>query len=180
MEVIYVGLGSNIRSDVNVVRAVELLKGRLRLAATSTFFTTEPIGRPEHEWYANGVVSADTELEPAGVKEILAAVERELGRTRTSDRYAPRTIDLDLLLHGVRVVRSGTLVIPHPDLFDRPFLAAALLELAPRLIVPGTGRALAELVSVDRGELAVNERLTREVRRILSAPASEMTRRVEE
>jgi len=161
----YVGVGSNIEPETNVIRSLELLRERVRVTAVSQIFTTAPIDRPMQEPYANGVFRIETDLEPRELKSLFRSIEDSLGRTRTADRYAPRTIDLDLVLYGERVIREPGLVIPNPDLLTRPFLTAALLEIAPDLIVPGFDKPLAQLVRVDPGELVVNGRLTLEVAR---------------
>ena len=80
---------------------------------------------------------------------VLRVIENELGRVRIADRYAARTVDLDLLLFGGEVVDEDGLVLPDPDLWRRPFLAAAVLELEPELVVPGTGRPLRELADME-------------------------------
>ncbi len=76
---------------------------------------------------------------------------------RTADKYAARTIDLDVLLHGNLVLNDEDCCIPAPEIRSRPFLQAALLELAPDLILPDTGQTLASLVRAD--EIAGLERL---------------------
>jgi len=69
-----------------------------------------------------------------------------LGWKRTADKYAPRPIDLDVLLHGAAVVREPDLTLPDPDILERPFVAVPLWELAPDLALPGSGRRLADVV----------------------------------
>ncbi len=65
-----------------------------------------------------------------------------MGRTRTADRFAPRTIDLDIILYGQQVINEQDMVIPDPDISRRSFVAVPLLELAPDLILPGSGTEL--------------------------------------
>ena len=77
----------------------------------------------------------------------LRRIEADLGRVRNADAYAARPIDLDVLICGDEVVEDLGLVLPDPDLRSRSFLAAALLELAPDLVLPDSGERLAELVS---------------------------------
>lgn len=72
-----------------------------------------------------------------------------MGRMRTDDRYAARTVDLDLLLFGEAIIVEDGLVLPDPDLWRRPFVAAAVLELDPDLVVPGTGKPLRELADME-------------------------------
>ena len=118
-----------------------------QVTALSTFFRTPAIGRPEQGDYLNGVIALDTVLEPLALKvSVLREVERALGRVRTDDAYAPRPLDLDILLHGNRVFHDGGMKIPDPDIAARPFLAAGLLELNPFLTLPGDGRRLADCI----------------------------------
>ncbi len=163
MTKVYIGVGSNIEPELHVVGALERLKERVTVCAVSRFFTTAPIGRPDQGPYANGVFCVETSLEPRELKALLGSVEDALGRRRSEDRYAPRTIDLDLVLYGDRVIREPGLVVPDPDLLTRPFLAAALLEIAPDLVVPGFDKPLAKLATFDPSELVVNGSLTREL-----------------
>ena len=81
---------------------------------------------------------------------MLRRIESELGRVRSADRYAPRTIDLDLLLYGDLVIDEPGLRIPDPDIRIRPFIAVPLLELEPGLVMPDTGEAIAGLIDEGR------------------------------
>jgi 2-amino-4-hydroxy-6-hydroxymethyldihydropteridine diphosphokinase len=167
-ERVFVGVGSNIEPESNVRRALGLLARQVRVRALSTFYRTPAIGEPGGPPFLDGVVEVSTALPPRALKlEVLRRIEAQLGRRRGADRNAPRPIDLDLLLYGDRVERDD-LVLPDPDIVTRPFLALALFELAPALILPDSGRALGDVVAglVDArmaplGELS--ESLRREV-----------------
>ena len=78
---------------------------------------------------------------------LLQALEREAGRISARERDAPRPLDLDLLLYGARRISSRALAVPHPRLRERRFALAPLAELAPRRVVPGTGRTVARLLA---------------------------------
>ena len=145
-ERVYVSVGANVAPERNIADGLGLLAGRLTIDAVSTFYRTPAIGRPEQDDYLNGVIALDTALEPLALKEVLREVERALGRVRTEDAYAPRTLDLDILLYGNRVFIEAELEIPDPDIATRPFLAAGLIELDPSLTLPGDSRRLAERV----------------------------------
>lgn len=141
----YVGLGSNIDPERNIREAVRLLARRCHVVALSTFYRTEAIP-PTQPPFINGVVALETTLLPRELKfGVLRDVEGQLGRLRSKDKDAPRTIDCDLLLLGDSVVREGDLVVPAPEVLERAFLARSLLELAPSLVLPGSGIALAGL-----------------------------------
>lgn len=138
----YVGVGSNVAAEANVPAALRALARRVRVVATSTFYRTEPIGRAGDPPFVNGVVAVDAELAAADLKwRVLRPIEAELGRLRGPDPNAPRTIDLDLLLYGEVRCATPELVLPDPQIVERPFLAWPLLELDPELVLPD-GRPL--------------------------------------
>jgi 2-amino-4-hydroxy-6-hydroxymethyldihydropteridine diphosphokinase len=147
-ERVFVGVGSNIDAEANVRRALRLLAREVRVRAVSTFFRTPAIGEAGAPPFLDGVVEVSTALPPRALKlDVLRRIEAQLGRRRGAERNAPRTIDLDLLLYGDRVERGGDLVLPDSDIATRPFLALALLELAPALVLPDSGRALRDVVA---------------------------------
>jgi 2-amino-4-hydroxy-6-hydroxymethyldihydropteridine diphosphokinase len=136
----FVSVGSNIGPENNVRSALHLLGEHAVVRAVSTVYVTEPIGPGNQPPFYNCVVEIETVLPPLDVKyRLLRRVEASLGRERTADRYAPRTIDLDLILYNDAVLTSDELTLPDPDILERPFLAAGLRELAPGLVLPGSG-----------------------------------------
>ena len=143
---VFVGVGSNVDPEENVVRGLRLLDGEVGIRRVSTFYRTPAVDRPQDPPYANGVIELDAERGPLELKALLRQVERTLARERTDDRYAPRTLDLDLLLHGDQVLSFAGLTLPHPDIRARPFVAIPLLELAPDLILPDSGMPLRSIV----------------------------------
>ena len=112
----------------------------------SSLWRSEPLGDPAHPWYVNAV--AELELGGSAIECLarLRAVERAAGRPDERARFAPRTLDLDLLLFGDAVVASSELTLPHPGLARRRFVLAPLAELAPELVPPGQTRAVAQLL----------------------------------
>jgi 2-amino-4-hydroxy-6-hydroxymethyldihydropteridine diphosphokinase len=145
----YVGLGANLgERETTIRRAVELLAETAGVAvvAVSTLRETDPVGYADQPRFLNGVAALETTLAPRALLERLLAVERELGRVRgEGPRFGPRTIDLDLLLHGDEVVDEPGLVVPHPRLAERQFVLEPLHELDPRLALPD-GRRVSELL----------------------------------
>ena len=143
---VFIGVGSDIAPEENVPAALVRLKRFVKIKAVSTFYRTPPLGRPQDPPFYNGVVLGETGLSPRELKySVLRPIEEALGRVRTHDRYGARPVDLDILLYGREVVREPDLCIPDPDLKARAFLARAVLELAPDLILPDTGELLAEV-----------------------------------
>jgi dihydroneopterin aldolase/2-amino-4-hydroxy-6-hydroxymethyldihydropteridine diphosphokinase len=144
----FVSIGSNIDPEENVKKAVLLLAGRTTVRAVSTVYLTAAEDRPEQPPYYNCVVEIETELPAIEVKHrILRRIEAELGRMRTKDRYAARTIDLDLILYDELVTKTDDLTLPDPDITGRPYLAVPLQELEPGLTMPGSGMPIHEVAA---------------------------------
>jgi 2-amino-4-hydroxy-6-hydroxymethyldihydropteridine diphosphokinase len=131
-----VGLGANLGDrEAAILRAAELL----RAARLSTIRETAPWGYADQPPYLNAVAAVDTDLAPRPFLERLLGIERDLGRLRLGPRWGPRTIDLDLLVHGAAVVDEPGLTVPHPRLHERLFVLEPLAELDPDLEIPGKG-----------------------------------------
>jgi 2-amino-4-hydroxy-6-hydroxymethyldihydropteridine diphosphokinase len=99
----------------------------------------------EQRWFLNLVIEAETSLFPQQLLLRTGRIERELGRTRTIAK-GPRTIDIDILLHGKAVVHTAKLEIPHPRMAERRFVLAPLAELAPDLRHPVTHQTVREML----------------------------------
>ena len=145
MTTAYVGLGSNLGDREQLIRAAAELVGAARL---STIIETKPWGHEDQPRFLNAVAEVETRLEPQPFLTFLLDVERRLGRERVGPRWGPRTIDLDLLLFGDRVVDEPGLVVPHPRLLERGFVLEPLAELVPALEIPGDGTVLAALAGL--------------------------------
>ncbi len=144
---VFVSVGSNLDPETNVRRAMRLLHSELGIRAISTFYRTPALKRPADPPFANGVVEVGDALGPLEIKKRLRQIEQALDRERTADRFAPRTVDLDLIIYGDEVMSSDQLTLPRPDVVERPFVAIPLLELAPDLILPDSRKSLRSVVS---------------------------------
>jgi 2-amino-4-hydroxy-6-hydroxymethyldihydropteridine diphosphokinase len=134
----FIGVGSNIEPEENVRKALRLMASQVRIVEISTVYSTEAEGRPEQPSYYNCVTQIETDIPPKELKQtVLREIEEKLGRKRTKDKNAPRTIDLDLILYDDLVLKTDDLVLPDPQIATRPFLAIPLFELEPDLILPG-------------------------------------------
>ncbi len=144
----FVAVGSNVRPARNVRAALRALASRVSLKAVSTVYRTKAEGRPGQPDFYNCVVELETDLSPQSLKSsVLRRIESDLGRRRTADKFAPRTIDLDLILYGELILNTQTLTLPDPQIPHRAFLAIPLTELAPDLKLPGTRVRIAKLAS---------------------------------
>lgn len=143
---VFIAVGSNIDPEQNIRAALERLKRHVHVTAVSTFYRTAPLAGRDQAFYLNGVWRAQTSRSARRLKfDVLRPLEVDLGRTRTEDKYAARTIDLDLIVYGDRVIDEPDLRTPDPDLRVRPFIAVPLLELAPDFVLPDSGEPLASL-----------------------------------
>ena len=141
----YLGLGSNLGDrQANLDRALALLSQRLRLDKVSSIYDSEPVGNIEQPRFLNLVCQVTTNIEPAGLLALAKGIEAKMGRVGGSG--APRTIDIDILFYGDQVIETPELVIPHPRLAKRAFVLAPLVEIAPDLVHPVSGKKAKELL----------------------------------
>lgn len=138
----YIGIGSNLGDAQDNVRRAILLLDQLpltKLRSQSSLFRTAPIDA-EGDDYINAVASVDTDLPAQQLLDALQALETQFGRERPY-YHAPRTLDLDILLYGSKVIDTDTLSIPHPGLTQRAFALIPLLQLDPMITISGKGPA---------------------------------------
>jgi dihydroneopterin aldolase/2-amino-4-hydroxy-6-hydroxymethyldihydropteridine diphosphokinase len=142
----FVAMGSNIDPDEHIKAAVLALAAQVQIVAISNVYRTEAEERPEQARFYNCVVEIRTEIPAFDLKfQVLRTIEAALGRHRTSDKFAPRSIDLDLIVYDELVVNADGLVLPDPDIVKRPFLAIPLSELAPDLTLSEVSLSIADV-----------------------------------
>ena len=142
MHTAYIGIGSNLgERELTIRDALERLAAdpEIEVEAVSSIRETDPVGVVDQPRFLNAAARLATDLAPQSLLERMLAVELQLGRLRTGERYGPRTIDLDLLLYGDEIVDEPGLRVPHPRLAERRFVLEPLAELDPGLVVPGLG-----------------------------------------
>lgn len=149
----YLGLGSNLGNRLAFLRGGrDSLLNRfdiVLLRASAVYETAAVGGPPDNPPFLNAVLEVETPLGPRDLLAACLAVEDEFGRTRPA-AWAPRTLDIDLLLYGDTVLDEGDLQLPHPRLHERTFVLTPLSDIAPDLLHPvlhKTMRALAEALA---------------------------------
>lgn len=148
MVAVYISLGSNLGDrEEFICSSLEALRGvpDSEVKKVSSLYETAPVGRTNQPRFLNAVVKTWTGLEVRGLWEHMQRIERELGRVR-GERWGPRTIDLDLILYGDRVIVWKDLVVPHPRYRERAFVLVPLLEIEPELVDPVSGRWVREFL----------------------------------
>lgn len=142
----YLALGANLGDRRRQIEdAVARLEASgVGVSARSPLYETDAVSDDVQPPYLNAALRVETTLAPAELLALCLAIERALGRVRPPGRArAARIIDIDVLLHGDRVLASATLTIPHPALLARPFVRIPLADVAaPGLRHPVTGDAL--------------------------------------
>jgi 2-amino-4-hydroxy-6-hydroxymethyldihydropteridine diphosphokinase len=134
----FLGLGSNLGDRAAYLRrAVDSLRETDRVVAVSPVYETGPVGGPAQGAYLNLVVELDTDRSAHQLLELCQRLEAEGERVRT-ERWGPRTIDVDVLLLGGERIDDPDLQVPHPRLWERRFVLAPLADIAPELVDDGT------------------------------------------
>ncbi len=139
--IVFLGIGSNQGDRIaNCKAAIERMKEMgLDILMLSSFYETEPHGDRGQPWYINCVAKVKTGLPPRELLKGLQDIESIMGRERKG-RWTPRSIDLDILFYGDRIICEEDLKVPHPLLHERGFVIIPLLEIEPELKHPVIGK----------------------------------------
>ena len=137
-ELIYLGIGSNIENREDYIcEAIDSLDSLFSDIKCSSLYETLPLYLANQPKFLNCVTSGLTNLQPAELLGIIHDIEKRLGRDRQKAGWkGPRTIDIDILLFGSRVIREKSLTVPHPLMHQRRFVLVPLLELDATIIDP--------------------------------------------
>ena len=149
-----IALGSNLSSNwgdpaANIGEAVRRVRELGNVRAVSSLRVTAPVGYTSQPDFTNAALLLETELEPLDLMRSLLAIERAMGRDRSSaiPPKGPRIIDLDLLLVNDIVLHTPELTLPHPALAERRFVLEPLAEIAPKIVEPVSGENIAGLLA---------------------------------
>lgn len=152
---VYIGLGSNLENPLQQIKTaindLQALSG-IRVISVSSLYQSPPMGPADQPDYINAVLSLETALEPHQLLDALQSVEQLHGRVRKR-HWGERTLDLDILLYGDKLVDDERLTIPHPGMHERAFVLYPLAEIAPDIEIPGIGSLQEILPSCPQGDL---------------------------
>lgn len=154
MNTAYLGLGSNLGNRLAFLRGgrdMLIDSPAIQLVQTSGVYETEAVGGPpDNPLFLNVALEIQTTLDPRQLLEACLAAEDEFGRSRPV-RWAPRTLDIDILFYADRVLADKDLIIPHPRLQERAFVLVPLKEIAPNFRHPLLDQTITELASAFSG-----------------------------
>ena len=139
MTLAYIAIGSNLASPLEQVNAAVQALGEIpqsRIVAVSSFYRTPPLGPQDQPDYLNAAVVLETALDAETLLDNTQRIELQQGRVRKAERWGPRTLDLDIMLFGLKVINTERLTVPHYDMKNRAFMLWPLSEVAPDLTFP--------------------------------------------
>lgn len=146
----FIGAGSNIDPEHHLPQGVGLLAEHVRITRCSGVYRTPPWGMKDQPAFLNAVIRVETQLAPLHLLDVLQQIESACGRERTVPN-GPRTLDLDLLLYGDRIIAEDRLRVPHSRMHQRGFVLVPLCDLAPEMRHPEQNQSMRELMQgVDR------------------------------
>jgi 2-amino-4-hydroxy-6-hydroxymethyldihydropteridine diphosphokinase len=145
---VYLSLGSNLGNrSANLKLALSLLPPQMEVKKKSSVYETPPWGYTEQENFLNQVARVKTYLEPEALLKHLKRTEVVMGRKATF-RYGPRLIDIDILFYDELVLETPSLIIPHPQVAERGFVLLPMMDIAPDLVHPVTGKSIREMMAL--------------------------------
>jgi 2-amino-4-hydroxy-6-hydroxymethyldihydropteridine diphosphokinase len=150
MPIVFVSVGSNVERERNIGSALQALHAHFGPLLLSGVYETEAVGFTGAPFF-NLVAGFHTDAPPRATAEILSNIESEHGRARNSERFAPRTLDLDLLLYGEMVADEPGIQLPRPEIGSYGFVLEPLAEIAPDLKHPRTGESYWQMWDTFRG-----------------------------
>ncbi len=148
MQNIFLGIGSNIGNrEENLNKAIARIEAlTFSPVISSSVYETEPWGFKSSDSFLNGVLKISTTINPSVLLKELLAIEKDLGRVRTENKFSSRVIDIDILIYNCRVIVQKDLVIPHPEMHERRFVLVPMCEIAPEIYHPVLKRSMKYLL----------------------------------
>ena len=143
MTKVYLGLGSNVEPQKYLRLGMRELSRRYGVLEVSNIYRSKAVGFAGED-FLNLVAGLDTEATPEEIHDSIEELHVLANRQRGESRFSPRTLDIDLLLYGDRVIDSGPIRVPRADVLKYSFVLGPLAEIAPNFKHPQTGKTIAE------------------------------------
>lgn len=155
MDNVFISVGSNLGDKIGNCREAIVEMGKFsEITGVSSLYKTEPVGKEDQPNFINSAVEIETNLPAHELLIYLNSIEEKMGRIR-SEKWGPRTIDLDIIFYGQLIINDDDLVIPHPRAHLRRFVLEPICEIAPNFIHP----SLDQTISVLRKECNDNKQV---------------------
>lgn len=149
-ENVYLGFGSNQGDRIkNIVNALNKIASSdsIRIKRISSLYESEPMYIRDQPYFLNALAEVETDLNPHQLLQWIKKVEVELGREKSTVKFGPRLIDIDIILYDDLIISGEDLIIPHPLYTERKFVLLPLVELSPKGICPLSGKIFSILLS---------------------------------
>ena len=148
METIYLGIGGNLGNRLeNINSAINhITKDIVRPDKISSIYLSEPWGFEHAKYFTNAVIALKTDMLAKDILQIVLNIENKMKRIRTSSGYQGRTMDIDILYYGNKVIKTQNLEIPHPKIEDRLFVLLPIKEISPNFCSPISGKHINNLI----------------------------------
>lgn len=145
---IFLGFGSNDGKRIsNINKAYELLRDKVKIIKTSSFYLTKPFGVQNQRKFVNCVASAETNLSPKELLRYVKSIEGFIGRDLNATRHGPRCIDIDILFFDNYIINEKDLIVPHPNLHQRDTVLIPFLDICGEFIHPVIKKNIREIES---------------------------------
>jgi 2-amino-4-hydroxy-6-hydroxymethyldihydropteridine diphosphokinase len=167
LEPAFISIGSNIQPEKNLPQAVAALQQLGKLLCVSQVYQNPAIGSVGQDDFLNAAALINSPHPPQEIRYQLRMIEARLGRVRQQDKFAPRTIDLDLAILGDQIIETPEFILPDPEILNRAHLAVPLAELDPTYVHPVTNELLSEIA--ERLRSGANLQLREDVTSMLAA-----------
>ena len=142
----YLGLGSNLGNRKEfILKALSELSLKMKILQQSEIIETKPLGNRKQPDFLNCILKTTTDLDPIELLQICLEIEKKLGRKRTQ-KWASRTIDIDILFYGDEIIQSDELTIPHPEIQNRKFVLNSLNEICPDFVHPIINKKISQII----------------------------------
>lgn len=155
---VYLSLGGNLGNRERYIqKAIDLIsKETGTILRVSKFYESEPWGFDTNSQFLNICAALETNLTPLDLLHRFQEIEKELGRKeKTSQGYASRVIDIDILTYGDRIIENENLTVPHPQMEKRKFVLLPLVEIAPDFTHPKTTKSIQQIIATTSDESSV-------------------------